>query len=353
MSQDDSHSAPEFESKALIPRSGSSLAPRQQGGRIVAEMVSGALALSRNNAALVPSFIIGAQMFCEPDYRQILLWAEALVMEPAAVLERLLDDGTLFGRKGPWYKPELSLTTINQGKIVQLQWDIQRLPLTNFEWVDGLAIESIIFSVPEDRDRVERKLALTLPSLRRLECRWLGLRHLDLSLVPHLQVLDCSGNNLALLNLFAVSELRTLRCTGVELGGLDLSHVPRLQELDCGGNNLSTIDLRSVRQLTQLNCFHNQLTELDLSHTPELWSLVCDETRLDELDLAFIPKLTFLMCSNNQISTLDLSCTPSLQQVYCRGNPLPELNIWPIEELAVLDLDEKTTRLIKRPDQQF
>ena len=65
------------------------------GGRIVAEMLGGALELARaaqNGVALAPRFSIGEHVFCEPDYRQILLWAKALELEPEAVVERLLTE---------------------------------------------------------------------------------------------------------------------------------------------------------------------------------------------------------------------------------------------------------------------
>ncbi len=316
-------------------------------------MLSGALALSRADAVLVPGHIIGDIAFCEPDYRQMLLWAKALRMEPEAVLERLLDDGTLFGLKGPWYDRELSLTVIRNARIIQLQWDIGRLPLTDFEWVDGIVIESVIFSVPEYRDQVERRMSLPLPKLRRLECGRLGIRHLDLSRVPHLVELDCTGNNLGRLDLSEIPELRILKCADIQIDELDLSTVADLTELDCSYNHLSTIDLPAVDQLTRLNCFHNRLTELDLSTVPELTELTCDENQIVELDLSGVPHLTWLMCANNQIATLNLSPVPLVAQVYCRGNPLMELDICPLENLEVLDFDDENTKLIKRLDQNF
>lgn len=79
----------------LVHQLGSSLvAAGLSGGRIVAEMMRGALALSRVDAkaeaALVPRFKIGEHEFCEPDYRQILLWAESLEMGLEMVVERLM-----------------------------------------------------------------------------------------------------------------------------------------------------------------------------------------------------------------------------------------------------------------------
>ena len=84
--QDNSHS--------LIPRPDVSLANTAAGPkRILSAMVGDALALGREEAvAQSARFRIGDYIWCEPDYRQILLWAETLKMEPLTVIEHLLDD---------------------------------------------------------------------------------------------------------------------------------------------------------------------------------------------------------------------------------------------------------------------
>jgi hypothetical protein len=50
-------------------------------------MVSDALALARSQAEA--TFQIGGYEFRSPDYRQILLWAEALKIAPTTVVQRL------------------------------------------------------------------------------------------------------------------------------------------------------------------------------------------------------------------------------------------------------------------------
>jgi hypothetical protein len=132
-----------------------------QGGRIVAEMVDGALALSRAaKKAKKPSieqlsalaaahlakmaqtqptaaatvkptvpillFKIGEHEFYESDYRQILLWAGALEMEAETVIERLL-------KKPEKDEDKAKGTQFSNGRIVQLGWDMGFLPLVAFE----------------------------------------------------------------------------------------------------------------------------------------------------------------------------------------------------------------------------
>ena len=90
------HSTMADEKLPLTLHSGSGLAQiGSQGGRILAEMVNGALVLSRttgSSAALMRRFRIGEHELCEPDYQQILVWAKALELVAETVIERLLKD---------------------------------------------------------------------------------------------------------------------------------------------------------------------------------------------------------------------------------------------------------------------
>jgi len=78
--------------RSLISRSSHELAALQSGQhRILDEMVEETLALGRKEAvAQTPQFRIGDYHWCEPDYRQILVWAEALKMKPLTVIEKLI-----------------------------------------------------------------------------------------------------------------------------------------------------------------------------------------------------------------------------------------------------------------------
>ncbi|MEQ1935121.1 MAG: hypothetical protein ABL962_14775, partial [Fimbriimonadaceae bacterium] len=293
----------------LIVHHGSGLATvGPQSGRIVAEMVSEALVLSRasevKSAALVPPFRIGEHDFREPDYQQIQLWAESLGLEPVAVIERLLTTPA-------WKSREQYKTQLVNGRIVRLYWDVALLPLVNFEWVEGLAIESIDFFVPKDLVPKVRRLSLRLPELRYLDCSGMGLISLDLSAVPYLTVLRCFSNQLTQLDLSGVSQLTELWCLFNHLSELDLSTVPRLTTLCCYNNRISVLNLSAVPQLKVLRCAYNQLTELDLS---------------------LVPQLTELSCINNQLTELDIR-----PQRYLLHPPR---------------YDERKARLIRRPDQK-
>ena len=48
------------------------------------------LADSEDSVSVTPEFRIGDHIWCESDYRQIMLWADALKMEPSRMIEVLL-----------------------------------------------------------------------------------------------------------------------------------------------------------------------------------------------------------------------------------------------------------------------
>ena len=81
---------PDSDKNWLVVRS-DSLLSKTGPGRILAGMVEEMLALGKEGAVLqTAEFKICDYTWCEPDYRQILLWAEALKIEPATVIKKLI-----------------------------------------------------------------------------------------------------------------------------------------------------------------------------------------------------------------------------------------------------------------------
>ena len=316
---------------ALVPRPSSAVGKPEPGAkRILSGMVADTLALVNREQlkGAKARFRIGDYEWCEPDYRQILMWAKALNLTPEAVQERLFTE-----LKHSYFTGEVRAEHTTQcvnGRIIRLGWDIGLLPLECFEWVAGLVIESIAFFVPSEiheSQRTGRSLSLPLPELRYLDCNWLALTKLDLSAVPLLSELCCDTNQLTELDLSAVPLLTRLSCGANQLTELDLSAVPLLTHLSWPSSQLIELDLSAVPLLTMLNCGGNSLTELDLSAVPLLTMLDCGNNPLTELDLSAVPLLTWICCNDNQLTGLDLSAVPLLTQLYCFSNQLTELDL--------------------------
>jgi hypothetical protein len=329
----------------LIFHPGSGLAlVKPQGGRILEEMVSGVLALSRTaegaNPALIPRFKIGGQELCEPDYLQVLLWAKALQLEPETVIERMLaipEDEWLMKYK----------TQFVDGRIIKLWCDINLLPLESFEWVSNLVIESIYFFVPTECHSSARVLSLPLPTLLELECSYMELEELDLSKASSLQVLSCSNNQLTSLDLSAIPQLWYFDCDNNRLTSLGLASVPKMTHLQCNFNQIRVLDISAVIRLVNLSCIGNKLTSFVIPYASPVSSVCCGRNQLEWIDLSAAFNLRHLSCYDNQITTLDFSIAHQLNTLICWNNPIEEIDIRPLQYLEVLQLSEPL--LTKRP----
>ena len=304
----------EKDSYALIPRQSGAVAKMGTGPKLILDrMVTDALAVvqSQERALAAAHFRIGDYGFCDPDYRQILIWAEELQLEPVEILKRLLCTEISVGHFG---KTTWKLAVID-GHIVTLVWDFNVLPISVFKWVNGLSIQSLAF-----KSAATANISLQLPTLKELHCCCISLTQLDLSNVPNLFELWCSHN---------------IDCTQ-----LNLSSVPNLTTLICGHNNIDSLDLSNVPNLAELWCLRNPIKKLDLSNVPNLKRLWCEHNNLTELNLSNVPNLTELNCRLNQISELDLSAVPNLVELDCESNLLTELYFWKLSKLERLNCSQ-------------
>ncbi len=304
--------------------------------RIVEGMVGDTLELAREKPAPLAErrFRIGDHELCEPDYRQILWWAEAMHLSGEEVIQRLLRDHTeAFAASKCYPLNYVRSSVIEGGRLRHLVWDSQVLPLAEFHWEPDLKITYAAFLGLRDW---RPSLQLRLATLLELCCVRIGLSQLDLSRTPLLTKFDCGGNLLTELDLTPVPQLRELHCGGNQLTELDLIPVPELTLLRCDFNQLTELDLTSVPALTWLNCSLNQLTELDLTSVPELTWLACSSNQLTELDLTPVPKLSELYCHHNQLTELDLTPVPELTLLRCDSNQLTELDLASVPALTWL-----------------
>jgi Leucine-rich repeat (LRR) protein len=338
------------ESLPLVPLAGSQLARHGSGGgRILDDMVSSALTTSQKEGALIPRYRIGDIDFCEPDYRQMLLWAEDMEMTPEEVLLALWnEEDTLFHKLGPSYD-SFNKTYIREGRLKRLYWNFDRLLIYRFDWLEELELEAVEFV----GDALTTSLALASRSLLSLDCMGCGFEELDLRSVPALQYLWCTCNQLAKLDLHLTPSLKSLDCSSNKLTELDLGNSHRLEWLDCSGNEIYELDFTRTEGLKTLLCSSNQIEKLDIRSIPDLQWLDCSGNAIKRLDLCESESLQELGCDYNLLTELDLSGTTMLRGLSCIGNELEELDIRPLQHLESLTYDRDRTRLIQRPDQNF
>ena len=149
--------------------------------------------------------------------------------------------------------------------------------------------------------------------LTELRCFNNQLTDLD---VYNVTYLDCSFNQLVVLNVISVTKLY---CSNNQLTNLDISKCPYLEELDCSHNQLTDLDVSKCRY--SLDCSHNQLTILDVNNS--LKTLNCSYNQLTTLDTK--SNLSNLDCSHNQLTTLDVN--NSLTTLNCSYNQLTTLDV--------------------------
>ncbi|PIH60873.1 leucine-rich repeat domain-containing protein [Paenibacillus sp. LK1] len=164
------------------------------------------------------------------------------------------------------------------------------------------------------------------PNLKTLICKENLLLSLDLSENSELEILNCSFNRLRALDVSNNPKLVKLECHWNMLSRLNLDHNPSLKELSCSYNAFFTLELDHNKLLERLECSNNYILHLDVSSCMNLLEIRCNHNHLTELDTCNNPKLESVRCFNNHISKLDFSQNERLQELYCSENKLTELD---------------------------
>jgi Leucine-rich repeat (LRR) protein len=295
------------EARSLISRPSAALVTADGAARgILMRMTSGVLAVARAQQTLSeqPTHQVGEHRLREADHRQVLMWAQALSLSPEEVLQRLAQ-ARIDNAHG-----ETLAFAIDNGALTSLVWDFDALPLTRFEWVDGLQIRRLGFK--QAGTPTPRSLAIHLPRLDFLWCNRVGLTELQLQTAPALTRLFCAYNELTALDVRAAPALTTLACDNNQLRTLTMSGVSALTTLWCQENQLAELDLTEVSQLNLLVCDYNRLQALQLPEASALTELWCRGNQLTRLPLAAMPGLRVLNCNHNHLRELDLVATPRL-----------------------------------------
>ncbi|MGB5420323.1 T9SS type B sorting domain-containing protein [Algibacter sp.] len=164
-------------------------------------------------------------------------------------------------------------------------------------------------------------------NLTELYCSDNQITNLDLSNQPNLVRLWCFNNQLLTLNVTQNPGLISLRCEDNQLTSLDASNNINLNVLVCERNQITTIDISNSIVLSRLQCGNNALTFLNLNDNTNLSYLSCEQNQITNLNLFNNNRLSVLICSSNELTRLDLSQNPNLTDVDCSFNNLCSLNL--------------------------
>ncbi len=150
--------------------------------------------------------------------------------------------------------------------------------------------------------------------------------------------LDVSGKEI--VNLKGVeyfTGITVLDCSHNNLQLLDISQMKNLTKLDVSYNNLSDITFAQDNVLKDINCSNNNLILLNLAAFTNVEKLDCSNNMIATLNLNGLYKLKWLDCSDNVLATLGVEGMVALEELYCDGNGLVNLDIATLKNLKVLE----------------
>lgn len=174
--------------------------------------------------------------------------------------------------------------------------------------------------------------------LTKLYCNNNRLIALNVSNNLELQILNCSDNMLGELAIENCGFLKELYCRNNLIDKLNISYASQLTILDCGNNrSLQDLNTGSNSALKEVYCDGSIIQSLNFQNNINLQQLNCENNRLQSIDLSANNTLKMLDCSDNQLEVLDLSNIERLQQVDCSNNQIKELNVQRSTGLTSLD----------------
>jgi hypothetical protein len=173
-----------------------------------------------------------------------------------------------------------------------------------------------------DRDN-DGEISLTeAQSITKILCPNMGIKSIaGIEYFSNLKVLDCSRNDIELINISENKLLEHLSCYGNhELWALDVSKNTSLISLYCGNCNIGSMDVNNNKELTILSCRFNPIEEINLCYNTKLTMLRVRRCELEQIDLSHLKELSFLDCSENNLYKLELFGSPKLNYLDCRCN---------------------------------
>ncbi len=164
-------------------------------------------------------------------------------------------------------------------------------------------------------------------NLNRLSCYNNNLSSLDVSECISLQTIYCYKNNLTNLDVTGCTSLKLLSCSYNNISSLNVTGCTSLEHLSCSYNNISSLNVTGYTSLKLLNCYNNNISSLNVTGCTVLNRLWCNNNNLSGLDVTGCTSLEDLRCSYNNITNIDLTGCTVLESFDCRENKLSSLDV--------------------------
>ncbi|MEG2620978.1 MAG: hypothetical protein RSA10_02655 [Bacilli bacterium] len=134
-----------------------------------------------------------------------------------------------------------------------------------------------------------------------------------------------NNNKLTVIN--GLENITIARRSAVDLynnnlENIDLSVLPDLDQINLSNNNLKTIKFNNP-SLEVINLDNNSLTSIDVSTCPQLIGLLINNNKLTNvIGLDKLTNLFILGLNNNMIETLDIQNSPNIMGINIMANPI-------------------------------
>ena len=147
-------------------------------------------------------------------------------------------------------------------------------------------------------------------------------------LIEGLLNLDIIGKGITdLTGIGDFTALQDLNCSNNDLNVIDLKKNLNLIEIDCSNNTFSDLDFSNNVALTIINCSSNALSNLELTANFNLTNLNISNNSFSEFDSSNIPYLEVFNCDYNLLLELDFQTNTALTSLNCQSNVLEKLNV--------------------------
>lgn len=155
----------------------------------------------------------------------------------------------------------------------------------------------------------------------------LGISSIErLSLFPNLAYLDCSDNNITELDFSGCLRLSGLNCSNNQLEVLDVAALKILQSCVASDNQISDVRFCRNTGLMVFNVANNPLEYIDTSWAPNIEVLTVSGTNLTGLMLEYLPNLTTLVANNcESLDYLEFTSNPNLYYVDFSGSAVENI----------------------------
>ena len=187
------------------------------------------------------------------------------------------------------------------------------------------------------------------PKVERIDCRASYLYYTDEMPAFSFDVDNCPSLRNIYVARKAMNHFNTNDCTNLDTVDIAYNSLTSIcldksvQYLDCSNNQISVLDVDNFTRLKELHCASNEIAMLTLDGCNQLEALDCSANKLTSLSTDKLSGLNLLYCHKNQLSpSLNVSSNHSLEKLNCAENQIKQLFVSMSQSFSEFKIDAQT-----------